>query len=372
MTSREITKAFSQSPTDVKIWSVDYRNTNNTEPSTITFPVSPYVGDDVNFQGLRGGGTWTLSELNITGDATITDCTNINIVNNGQVDSWLQKDGNVTYHGATTGNGTTHYDIAIGNATIHTSQIDHTSPSTFSIIAGGGGVANVVVQENALNGSASSFDLRAELEGFIYYQGDLVADGGTFDPTSPGRIMDETGFLVIAGTIPSVIIRNSFMHIASESASTIYPVSSDVQVFDLQDFESDVVNRPVIFTQNTLGFDPLLANGGFDISWIPVGTEFTMWILLARFGPESINQYIKFDVHYFNDSDVEIRHEHGNSNWIDNDNFNKNLFRDQRQSSAEDYLTVGTYASPENLPFVGGQDNEYTIIKFAFLALTGF
>jgi len=374
MTAREIVKPFSQSPSNVKTWAVDYRNTNNSNTSTITFPVSPYVGDDVNFQGLRGGGLWTLAELNITGDATISDCVNISVLNTGQVDSWTQKSGNVTYHGATVGNGTTHYDIAIGDATIHTTQLDQSTPSTFSIVAGGEGIANVTVQGGVVDGSASSFDLRAELEGFIYYEGDLVADGGTFDPSSPGRIMDQTGFLVIAGTIPSgsTIIRNSFMHIASESPTTVYPVSSDIQLYDLEAFEADTTNRPVIYTQNTLGFDPLLPNGGFDITWIPVGFEFTMWMLLARFGPTSINQYIKMHVLFFNSSDVEIRHTHGNSNWLENDNNNRNIYTGYRQSVDEEYFTVGSFSPPENLPFPGGQDNEYTITKFAFLCYTGF
>lgn len=366
MTQREINKAITQSPANMKQWTLDYKYNSNTELSSITFPVAPHVGNDINFQSLQGPGFWELGTVNITGDAQISDCINVGILS-GTVDKWTQKSGNVVYLANTVGDGTTHYDIHEGFCRIE-GNIDHTSPSDYSIICGNLGNAYCSVFSGSLDGSATLFDLRALTGGHIYYMGDAVADGVTFDPASPGVIQDITGYLVNG----QKIVRNSFMHIASESGGTVYPVSSDVQVFDLQAFEADTTNRPVIFTQNTLGFDPLLANGGFDISWMPVGAEFQMWLLLARFGPTSINQYIKFDLLFYNSSDVEIRHAHGNSNWIENDNQNKNIVTDYRQSVAEEYVTVGTYASPENLAFPGGQDNEFTITKFAFIAYTGF
>ncbi len=196
MTTREINKLFNFVSTNPKNFSMDYRQNTNTQPSNITFPIGPVVISDLHFQGHRGGGLWTFLQLNITGTVTISDCTNIVIASNGTVDSWVQGSGNVLYEGNTTGDGTTHYKISRGEATIDAASINHTAPSTFSIIAGGDGVANVVVVPGSLSGQASTADLRAEVNGLIYYAGEIVADGVTFDASSPGRIMDQTGFLV--------------------------------------------------------------------------------------------------------------------------------------------------------------------------------
>ncbi len=366
MTAREIEKSITQSPSSLILWSKDYRNNSNTQSSNITFPGTPHVGNDVSFHGLIGPGTWSLSNINVTGDVQISDSNNV-IILGGTVDKWTEKSGNIIFLGTTVGDGTTHYDIHEGFCRIQ-GTFDHSTPSDHSIICGNLGNAYVSVFPGSLNGSANLFDLLALEGGHIYYMGDAAADGVTFDPASPGVIQDTTGYLVNG----QKIIRHSFMHIASESGGTVYPSSSNIQFYDLQAFEADTTNRPVVFTQNTLGFNPLKANGGFDISWMPVGFEFEMWMILARFGSTSINQYIKFDVSFFNSSDVIQRHRHGNSNWIDNGNNERNIFRDYRQTLDEDYLTVASFSSDENDHFPGGQDNEFTIIAFSFLMLTGF
>jgi len=196
MTVREINKAISLSPSDVFEWARDFRNNSNNQTSDITFPVSPYVGNDIHFQGLRGGGKWNLLQLNITGSPSISDCTNTIISSTGTVDSWTEGSGNILFNGNTVGDGNTHYDITRGEATIDANSIDHSSPSAFSIIAGGQGVAHVVVVPGSLSGLASTADLRAEINALIYYAGILVDDGVTVDLTSPGRIMDQSGFAV--------------------------------------------------------------------------------------------------------------------------------------------------------------------------------
>ena len=189
--------------------------------------------------------------------------------------------------------------------------------------------------------------------------------------------MDQTGFLVISGSVPSggggnTILRNSYMHIASESGSTSYPTASNLQTYDLDAFINDTVNRPVIYTQNTLGFDPINANGTFDISWLTVGYEFRMSMTLARYGPTSINQRMKFNAQYKNSFGTTQRTMRGVSNFINNDNQDKIILFGHRQTASEDNISVGSFSSDENDDFTGGQENEYAIVEFEFFALTGY